>query len=297
MIGVTSANVRPSRNAGPGEMLRFWRARRRRSQLDLALAAGVSTRHLSFVETGRSGASRELLGALAEELEIPLRERNALLLAAGYAPAYAERPLDDPDLAPVRGALEQLVAAHDPYPALVVDRWGDVQLAGAAVGPLLDGLAPEALGPPVNVYRVCLHPGGLAPRIRNLAQWREHLLHRLERQIRVTADRRLTALLAECRAYPAPEETALPLPGGDVLLPLLLDTPAGPLALHSTMTTFGAPHDVTLAELALETFLPADDATRAALRAIAVASDQRVQDEAGATPGDSDSTGVTPLST
>ena len=268
MIPVTSANVRPSRNAGPGEMLRFWRARRRRSQLDLALAAGVSTRHLSFVETGRSGASRELLAALAAELEIPLRERNALLLAAGFAPAYAERPLDDPELAPVREALDRLVAAHDPYPALVVDRWGDVQLAGRSVAALLDGLDPAALGPPVNVYRACLHPGGLAPRIRNLAQWREHLLHRLERQVRVTADPRLGALLAECRGYPAPPATALPSPGSDVLLPMLLDSPAGTLAFHSTMTTFGAPHDVTLAELALETFLPADDATRAALHAI-----------------------------
>lgn len=291
MAGVTSANIRASRNAGPGEMLRFWRGRRRRSQMDLALAAGVSTRHLSFVETGRSGASRELLGALAEELEIPLRERNALLLAAGYAPAYAERPLDDPGLAPVRGALEQLVAAHEPYPALVVDRWGDVQLAGATVGALLDGLDPDALGPPVNVYRVCLHPGGLAPRIRNLAQWREHLLHRLERQVRVTADGRLTALLAECRGYPGPPAgtvTALPSAAADVLLPLLLDTPAGPLAFHSTMTTFGAPHDVTLAELALETFLPADDTTRAALHALA---------QEAATPGVSDSTGTVPLST
>ncbi|WP_166665854.1 MULTISPECIES: helix-turn-helix domain-containing protein [Pseudonocardia] len=265
---VTSANVRPSRNAGPGEMLRFWRARRRRSQMDVALAAGVSTRHLSFVETGRSGASRELLGALAEQLEIPLRERNALLLAAGFAPAYAERPLDDPDLAPVRAALEQLVAAHEPYPALVVDRWGDVQLAGRSVTSLLGGLDPVVLGPPVNVYRACLHPGGLAPRIRNLAQWREHLLHRLERQIRVTADPRLGALLAECRDYPAPPETALPSAGSDVVLPMLLDTPAGTLAFHSTLTTFGAPHDVTLAELALETFLPADEATRAALQAM-----------------------------
>lgn len=235
--------------------------------MDLALAAGVSTRHLSFVETGRSGASRELLGALAEALEIPLRERNALLLAAGFAPAYAERPLDDPDLAPVREALERLVAAHDPYPALVVDRWGDVQLANPAAAALVDGLAPEAIGPPLNVHRACLHPGGLAPRIRNLAQWREHLLHRLERQVRMTADRRLTALLAECRSYPAPQVSALPSPGSDVLLPMVLEAPEGTLAFHSTMTTFGAPHDVTLAELALETFLPADDATRAALQA------------------------------
>nr|WP_222132186.1 helix-turn-helix domain-containing protein [Pseudonocardia sp. C8] len=247
-------------------MLRFWRARRRRSQMDLALAAGVSPRHLSFVETGRSGASRELLGALAEELDLPLRERNALLLAAGFAPAYAERELDDPELAPVREALERLVDAHAPYPALVVDRWGDVRIANPAAAGLVEGLDPAALGPPLNIYRACLHPGGLAPRIRNLAQWREHLLHRLERQLRMTADRRLGALLAECRGYPAPAETALPAPGSDVLLPLLLDTPRGPLAFHSTMTTFGAPHDVTLAELALETFLPADAATRAALQ-------------------------------
>ncbi|MEJ8279017.1 helix-turn-helix domain-containing protein [Pseudonocardia spirodelae] len=247
-------------------MLRFWRARRRRSQMDTALAAGVSTRHLSFVETGRSGASRELLGALAEALEIPLRERNALLLAAGYAPAYAERPLDDPDLAPVRDALDRLVAAHDPFPALVVDRWGDVLLANRAAGALVADLAPEAAGPPLNVHRACLHPGGLAPRIRNLAQWRGHLLHRLERQVRMTADPRLVALLAECRGYPAPAESALPSPGSDVLLPLVLDAAGATLRFHSVVSTFGAPHDVTLAELALETFLPADDATRAALR-------------------------------
>ncbi|RZT87714.1 transcriptional regulator with XRE-family HTH domain [Pseudonocardia sediminis] len=256
-------------------MLRFWRARRRVSQMDLALAAGVSTRHLSFVETGRSGASRELLGALAEELEIPLRERNALLLAAGFAPAYTERPLDDDAHAPVRGALEQLMAAHDPNPALVVDRWGDVVLAGAAVAPLLDGVDPDVLGPPTNVYRLSLHPRGLAPRIRNLAQWREHLLHRLERQVRVTADPRLTALLTEVRAYPSPDAASLPVPGGDVLLPLQLDHPAGALSFHSTMTTFGAPHDVTLAELAVETFLPADDATREALRHLAASRSGR----------------------
>ncbi|ANY05468.1 helix-turn-helix domain-containing protein [Pseudonocardia sp. HH130630-07] len=264
---MTSSPARPSRHAGPGGILRFWRARTRRSQLDVALAAGVSARHLSFVETGRAGASRELLGALAEELDIPLRERNALLLAAGYAPGYTERPLDDPDLAPVREALQRLVSAHEPYPALVVDRWGDVQLANPAASAMVADLAPEALGPPLNVHRACLHPGGLAPRIRNLAHWREHLLHRLERQVRMTADRRLTALLAECRAYPAPPETALPAPASDVLLPLVLDTPEGTLTFHSAMTTFGAPHDVTLAELALETFLPADAATRAVLTA------------------------------
>ncbi|MFI8585385.1 helix-turn-helix domain-containing protein [Pseudonocardia alni] len=264
---MSDTDVRPARTAGPGEMLRFWRGRRRRSQLDLALAAGVSARHLSFVETGRSGASREVLGALADALEIPLRERNALFLAAGYAPAYTERSLDDPDLAPVREALARLVAAHDPYPALVVDRWGDVRLANAAASGLLSGLDPAVLGPPPNVHRVCLHPAGLAPRIRNLAQWRGHLLHRLERQVRMTADRRLVALLGECRDYPAPEGTALPSPGSDVLLPLVLDTDDGTLRFHSVVSTFGAPHDVTLAELALETFLPADDATRAALTA------------------------------
>ena len=250
-------------------MLRFWRARRRRSQLDLALAAGVSARHLSFVETGRSGASRELLGALAHELEIPLRERNALLLAAGYAPAYAERPLDDEALGPVRAALEQLLVAHDPYPALVVDRWGDVQLTGPALAPLLEGVDPELLGPRRNVYRLSLHPRGLAPRIRNLSQWREHLLHRLERQVRVTADPRLVGLLAELRGYPAPVTASLPVPGGDVLLPLQLEHPAGPLSFHSTMTTFGAPHDVTLAELAVEAFFPADAATREILHSLA----------------------------
>ena len=254
-------------------MLRAWRGRRRVSQMELALAAGVSTRHLSFVETGRSGASRALLGALADELDIPLRERNTLLLAAGYAPSYSHADLDDDALRGVRAVLERLLAAHDPYPALVVDRWGDVGLANVTAGALLEGVEPELLAPRMNIYRLSLHPGGLAPRIRNLAQWRAHLLHRLERQVRVTGDPRLADLLAEVRSYPAP--TAPPPgapPAADVVLPLELEHPRGVLSLLSTVTTFGTPHDVTVAELAVETFFPADAATRVALERSAQSS-------------------------
>ena len=190
----------PSR--GAGDLLRHWRQQRRRSQLDLALDAGVSARHLSFVETGRARPSSGLLLALAERLDVPLRERNALLLAAGYAPAYSETALDGEQAAAVRESLGHLLAGHEPYPAVVLDRYGDVVLSNRAVGPLLEGADPALLGPPVNVYRLGLHPGGLAPRIRDRAGWTAHLVHRLTRLERLSGDRRLTRLLAEVRGYP-----------------------------------------------------------------------------------------------
>lgn len=256
--------------AGAGEVLRGWRARRRVSQLELALAVGVSARHLSFVETGRSGASRELLLALAEQLEMPLRERNALLLAAGYAPRYAESDLGDDALGAVHEAVEQLLTAHEPFPTLAVDRWGDVVRTNRAVGPLLVGVDPALLAAPINIYRLSLHPDGLAPRIRNLAEWGEHLCHRLQRLVQVTDDARLADLLAEIRRYGIPQTcSAAGKPADDVLLPLHLAHPDGDLQLYSTMTTFGAPRDVTLAELALESFLPADASTRRVLDRIA----------------------------
>ncbi|HEY2194303.1 MAG TPA: helix-turn-helix transcriptional regulator [Actinomycetospora sp.] len=246
--------------ASPGELLRGWRTRRRRSQMDLALDVGVSTRHLSFVETGRSRASRELLLDLADHLEVPLRERNALLLAAGYAPIYGESTLDSAGLEAVREALGHLLAGHEPFPALVIDRGGDVVMSNRAVGPLLGMLDPAWSAPPVNVYRLSLHPGALAPHIRNLAQWANHLVHRLERLTDLTGDPKLAALLAEVRTY-VPD--AGPSSRDEhVVLPLHLAHPDGDLRLYSTITHFGAAWDVTLDELSIETFVPADAATR-----------------------------------
>jgi transcriptional regulator with XRE-family HTH domain len=255
-----------------GNLLRQWRQRRRMSQLDLALGAEISARHLSFVETGRSVPSREMLLHLAERLEVPHRERNALLLAAGYAPAFRERPLSDPALDAAREAVERLLAAHEPYPALAVDRHWSMLAHNRAAARLFTGIAPALLQPPVNVLRLSLHPDGAAPRIANLAEWRAHVFARLGRQIELTADPVLADLLRELRAYPAPEG---PPPAGEprheVVVPLQLVTPAGVLSLLSTTTVFGTPVDVTLAELALETFLPADAASAALLRGLAEA--------------------------
>jgi transcriptional regulator with XRE-family HTH domain len=251
---------------GAGDLLRHWRQQRRRSQLDLALDAGVSARHLSFVETGRARPSSGLLLALAEHLEVPLRERNTLLLAAGYAPAYPETDLDGEEARAAREALGHLLAGHEPYPAVVFDRYGDVVLTNRAVAPLLEGAAPQLLAPPVNVYRLGLHPGGLAPRIRDRAGWTAHLVHRLTRLERLTGDRRLTELLAEVRGYPGVREALDERPpGAELLLTVHLAAPRGDLVLHTTVTSFGDPRDVTLSELAVESFFPADERTRVLL--------------------------------
>jgi transcriptional regulator with XRE-family HTH domain len=254
-----------------GDMLRDWRQRRRLSQLDLALEAEISARHLSFVETGRSSPSRELLLNLADRLELPLRERNTLLVAGGYAPAFPERSLDDPALAAARRAMELVLAGHEPFPALAVDRRWTMVLANRAVAPLLAGIGEALLKPPVNVLRLSLHPQGLAPRIANLAEWRAHLLDRLRRQVEATADTALQALLAELLAYPRPSGPPHPGPAADrayggVVVPLRLSTDGGILSFFSTTTVFGTPVDVTLSELALEAFYPADAATAAAFR-------------------------------
>jgi transcriptional regulator with XRE-family HTH domain len=267
----STASAARGNGRGAGGLLRDWRIRRRYSQLDLALAANVSARHLSFVETGRSQPSRELLLALADSLDIPLRERNTMLLAAGYAPTYTVSDLADEDMRAVRSALEHLLAGHEPFPALVVDRYGDVQLANRPVGWLLGDLAPALLTPPTNIYRLSLHPDGLAPRIRNLAEWATHLTDQLARQAHLTDDPKLVALLDEVRAYPTTQHTRHThgAPAHGVLLALHLEHPRGELHLHSTMTNFGAPHDVTLAELSVESFFPADDSTRAILHSLA----------------------------
>jgi transcriptional regulator with XRE-family HTH domain len=252
-----------------GALLRQWRQRRRRSQLDLALDTGISARHLSFVETGRSRPSRGLVLALAEQLDVPLRERNALMLAAGYAPTYAESDFDSAEIQQAREAIDRLLAGHEPYPAVVLDRWGDVVLTNRAVGPLLDGVDAELLQPPINAYRLGLHPKGMVSRIRNRAEWSAHLAHRLARLVRLTGDPRLAKLLDEIRSYPgvadALDDHHEPTTS-ELLLTLQLAHPAGDLRLHSTLTSFGSPHDVTLSELTVESFFPADDATRRRLQ-------------------------------
>ena len=252
-----------------GEHLRAWRLRRRMSQLDLASDADISTRHLSFVETGRSVPSREMVLRLAERLDVPLRERNALLVAAGYAPMYRERPLSDPALAAAREAVQLILKSHEPFPALAVDRHWNLLAHNAVVPQLLAGVDAALMQPPVNVLRLSLHPQGLAPQIVNLGQWRHHLFERLRQQIQATGDTTLQALEQELRSYPAPPDGDATRLSGEVLgivVPLRFRTPAGVIKLISTTTIFGSPVDVTLQELALETFFPADAATAAALQ-------------------------------
>lgn len=260
----------------PGELLRGWRTRRRRSQMDLALDVGVSTRHLSFVETGRSRASRELLLQLCDHLDVPLREQNAMLLAAGFAPVHRESAIGAEGLGHVREALAHLLAGHEPFPALVVDRCGDVQMSNRAVGALLAPLDPAALVPPVNIYRLSLAPGGLAPYVVNIRSWAGHLHDRLERLADLTGDPRIVALRDEVAEHAREIERR---PGGDggprvtehsaqVMLPLHLRHPAGELRFYSTITHFGAAWDVTVSELSVETLVPADSATRTVLASL-----------------------------
>jgi len=256
-----------------GHMLREWRQRRRLSQLDLACDAEISTKHLSFVETGRAQPSREMVLRLAERLNIPLRERNLLLVAAGFAPSYPERSLTDPEMAAARRTVDLVLAGHEPYPALAVDRHWNLVAANRAVAPLLAGVDPSLLQPPLNVLRLSLHPDGLAPRIVNYAQWRAHLFERLRRDIDATADPSLLALAEELRGYRRPLSAAARPPAdtasyAGLAVPLRLSTDAGVLSFFSTTTVFGTAVDVTLSELALESFFPADAATAEALRAL-----------------------------
>jgi transcriptional regulator with XRE-family HTH domain len=250
-----------------GGMLREWRQRRRLSQIELALQAGVSSRHLSFIETGRSRPSAEMVLQLAEELDVPLRERNDLLLAAGYAPVFAQRDLDAPEMGPVRDAIDQVLRGHEPYPALVVDcHWGLVA-ANRAVGVLLNGVAEQLLEPPINVLRLSLHPEGLAPRILNLRQWRAHLLERLAREALASGDPALTVLHEELANYADGEGSSSLDPGfGDIAVPLRLRHGETELAFISTKTTFGTAVDVTVAELSIESLFPADPHTAQAMQ-------------------------------
>jgi transcriptional regulator with XRE-family HTH domain len=245
-----------------GTLLRDWRQRRRLSQLDLALEAGVSTRHLSFVETGRAKPSADMVLHLAEQLEVPLRDRNQLLLAAGYAPQFGARSLDDPDLAPIRDALGHVLTGHEPYPAIAVDRGWNLVASNSSLDPLLEGASAELL-----------QPDGLAPRILNLGEWRAHLLNRLDRQIGLTGDEEVRALRDEVATYPAPDYEEHVGGSGDVMVHLRMATAdGGELSFFSTVTTFGTAVDITVSELSIEAFFPADATTAEALSgAVAVA--------------------------
>ena len=246
-----------------GDLIREWRQRRRLSQLDLAIAANVSSRHLSFVETGRSRPTSEMILHLAEHLDVPLRDRNALLLAGGFAPAYPERGLAEPELRAVRNALKRVLDGHEPYPAAVVNRWWELVDANAGIALFTRDVNPGLLEPPVNVLRLSLHPDGMAPRIANLPEWRAHLLARLHRQAEATGDQRLAVLHQELEAYPGGQ--AQPPGPAEVVVPLRYQAGRQQLSFLSITAVVGTPMDVTVEELAIESFYPADDQTAAAL--------------------------------
>ncbi len=254
-----------------GPLLREWRERRRLTQLKLALDAGISTRHLSFVETGRSRPGREMMLRILKQLEVPFREQNRLLLASGHAPAFPERSLEDPELLPVREALDQILAGHEPYPAVVVDRAWNFVAANSAMRGLIGEVAidPALLEPPVNALRVSFHPRGLAPLIVNLGRWRTHFCHRLERQVAVTGDPDLAALLEEVAGYPIPGDEPDPAPdpeAREILGPVRFRAPGGgELSYFGMFATFDTPFEVTTSELAMELLFPADQATAEAL--------------------------------
>lgn len=255
-----------------GELLRTWRTRRRLTQMELALDTEISTRHLSFLETGRSRPSREMIERLSDQLDIPLRERNLLHTAAGFAPVHAERPADDASFAHARAAIEAILAGHEPYPALAVDRHWNLMTANRSMAPFFVGLAPALTTPPINVLRATFHPDGLAPRIANIQHWRTQMLSRVYKQIQRTADPVLASLYDELAAYPVPDQTDSMEPDVDhyagLATELVLRTEYGTLRLIYTTTLFGAPRDVTLSEIAIESFFPADAETAGRLNAM-----------------------------
>nr|WP_037830742.1 helix-turn-helix transcriptional regulator [Streptomyces sp. NRRL S-325] len=277
---MTTARTRTVDDPKAGSLLRGWRKLRGLSQLELALRADSSARHISFIETGRSTPSRSMVLHLAEHLDVPVRERNALLMAAGHAPSYPETSLTAPEMTTLRAGLDQLLTAYEPFPALVMNGMYDVVAANKGVGMLLDGVAGHLLRPPLNAMRLTLHPEGLAPRIRNLGEWRAHLLERMDRQATLRSSDALRGLYEEVAAYPAPDDIrsgpdGRPEAPTDVqekavhpfALPLRIEAGGRVLSFVSTATTFNTPMDVTVSELAVETFLPADRETAAALRA------------------------------
>ncbi|MFJ3952271.1 helix-turn-helix domain-containing protein [Streptomyces libani] len=267
----TAAASSPETTTGVGTLLREWRGRRRISQLELALRADSSARHISFIETGRSRPSQEMVLRLAEHLDVPVRERNALLIAAGYAPTFPETPLDDPSMAALRSGMERLLTGYEPFPALVVDGTYDVQAANRGILMLLEDVAPSLLQPPLNALRITMHPDGLAPRIRNYREWRGHLLSQVERQLALMRSAPLRALYDEVCAYPPPpggHETAALGEHCPFALPMMIEHDNTVLSFISTIATFNTPMDVTVSELAVETLLPADPETAAYLRAV-----------------------------
>jgi transcriptional regulator with XRE-family HTH domain len=249
-----------------GDLIRTWRQRRHLSQLELSSQVAVSTRHLSFVETGRSKPSRDMVLHLADHLDVPLRDRNQLLLSAGFAPVYPESSLHSPQMLAVRETIRRLLAGHNPYPALVVDRWWNLVEANDSLLLLLGGVAPELLEPPINVLRLSLHPDGITPNILNLGEWRSHLLGRLRRHVALTADPELADLLTELEGYPCDDPMDEQHGPGEVVVPLRLRIDGANLTMLSTVATFGTPLDVTVAELVIESFFPADEATADWLR-------------------------------
>jgi transcriptional regulator with XRE-family HTH domain len=257
-----AAPRRDSRQLPVGELLRQWRERRRLSQLDLAIEADISTRHLSFVETGRSKPSSDMILRITEQLDVPLRERNRVLLAGGFAPIYPETELAAPEMTQVRAAIRQVLEGHDPYPALVIDGHWNLLDANDSVALLTDGIPDELLAAPANVLRLSLHPDGLAPRILNQGEWRAHILGRLRRQVNATADPELGRLYAELQAYPCDQPEPDISAHGDVVVPLRVRAGDRELSFFSITALFGTPQDLTVAELAIESFYPADDATR-----------------------------------
>lgn len=259
-----------------GDLLREWRQRRRLSQLTLACDAEISTRHLSFIETGRSQPSRAMILHLSEQLAIPMRDRNILLVAAGYAPIFPERSLDDPALQSVRKAIDLVLERQKPYPAFALDRHWTIAASNGALPEVYVGVAPHLMQPPINALRLTLHPDGLAPRIANLSEWRQHSLARLRRQIDVTADPVLLELLRELSQYSGPggkNHLAVPTEEPAVAIPFCIRTERGLLTFFTTTTMFGSPVDITLSELAVECFYPADAATADIVRATAAAQD------------------------
>ena len=255
-----------------GDLLRTWRQRRRMSQMDLAGEADLSTRHLSFLETGKANPSRDMVLVLAEHLGVPPGESNQMLVAAGFAPHFPSRHLDDPAMESCREAMELVLKRHEPFPGIVIDRYWNLIAQNAAVAPLLAGVAPFLLEPPVNVLRLSVHPQGLAPRIAGFSEWAGHLMARLRRDIEITADEKLAALRDELSSYrpqglPIREAAGASLPPL-VVLPLRIDTPAGLLSFIGTTMVFGTPLDVTLSELAIELFFPADHHTSQVMRSI-----------------------------
>ncbi|CAM3362675.1 helix-turn-helix domain-containing protein [Stackebrandtia soli] len=256
-------SIEPATRHTPGELIRHWRRQRHMTQLDLSIRCRISARHLSFIETGRSTPTSAMVVKVCEQLDVPLRHRNDILLAAGHAPAYGQSSLEQPSMRSISQALIQILDGHLPYPAVVVDRHWDMVDANSAIDRLTAGCADELLEPPVNVLRLSLHPNGMAPRIQNLPQWRGHVLSRLDHQIRVTGDPELERLRTELGSYPGGIDHA---PTHSLVVPLRLETEHGPLTFFSTTTVFGTPMDVTVSELAIESFFPADTRTADALR-------------------------------